>query len=414
MDIYIIGAGVSGLIAAYELERSGLRPIILEASDRVGGRIRTDEVDGFLLDRGFQVLLTQYPEAQRYLDYPALDLHYFQPGALLFKLGGNIIPVYDPFREPTKLLNMAFSPVGSLKDKFLLFKLTQSLKSTFPEKIFEEPTVPTLEFLKQYGFSDKIITLFFKPFFKGIFLETELNTSSRMFKFVMKMFAEGSAAVPKMGMQAIPFQLKEKLLQTDIRFNTKVDNIQGNTITLESGEAIQADKIIVATRPDKVLTQLRGQELKSKRVINLYFTLEKSFIASPTLGLVADDTFLINNMVFMTDVNRNYSRSGKALLSVSVVKNVIADEQLIKMVCIELEALTGIQASFFKLVKVLDIADALPDIEDVSYSVNHGQTKITDHVYLAGDYLLNGSINGAMTAGRKAAEAVIMSLSPTY
>jgi protoporphyrinogen oxidase len=413
MNIYIIGAGVSGLVAAYELERAGLRPTILEASNAVGGRIKTDEVDGYLLDRGFQVLLTSYPEAMRYLDYPALDLKYFEPGAILYK-PGNSIPIYDPLRQPAKLLNMAFSPIGSWKDKFLMYKLTSMLKRSTPEMLFAEPSMSTISFLKGFGFSDKIINLFFKPFFKGIFLENDLHTSSRMFKFVMKMFAEGNAAVPRMGMQAIPFQLKSKLIQTQFRFDTLVESVQGNTIKLESGETIHADKIIVATKPDTVIPQLQGQVIKSKRVINMYFTLAHSFIASPTLGLVPDEQFLVNNLVFMTDLSKDYARTGRALLSVSITKDVVADEQLVKLVTVELEALTGIQASFFELLKIYDIPEALPDLEDVSYTVNPSQTKLMDHVYLAGDYLLNGSINGAMTAGRKAAEAVILSLSPTY
>ena len=406
--IYIIGAGISGLIAAYELERAGFSPIILEASDGVGGRVRTDEFKGFLLDRGFQVLLTAYPEAQRYLDYEALHLKNFEPGALILK-PGDAFSISDPLRNPGKTLSMAFSPVGSLFDKIKIYQLTQSLKQKTEEEIFSEKSTTTFQFLKDYGFSDKIINNFFKPFFRGIFLENELSTSSRMFKFVFKMFSQGFAAVPEKGMQAIPEQLKEKLTKSQIRLNTPVKQVEYGKIYLSSGDVLEADSIIIASRPDRILPQLQGQFKPSRKVVNMYFSIEHSFIAQPKIALVTDDQFLINNLVFMTDVSSAYSHNNKALLSVSITKPVEVDDKLAKLVAIELSALTKISAEFFEHVKTYIIENALPDVDDMAYSLAAGNTKVSDGVFLAGDYMLNGSINAAMTAGRKAAEAVISS-----
>ena len=410
--IYIIGAGISGLIAAYELERAGYSPQILEASDGVGGRVRTDIENGFLLDRGFQVLLTAYPEAKRYLDYEKLKLKMFDPGAIIFK-PGDFFAVHDPLRNPMRLFGMAFSKVGTLKDKFKIFTLTNSLKKKSEEKIFAEPSLTTIDFLRNYGFSETIIDNFFKPFFKGIFLENGLQTSSRMFNFVFKMFSIGFAAIPERGMQEIPDQLKNKLQKTVFHFNSPVEKVEGNTIFLRNGNKIQADKVIIASRPDRMLPQLAGQVKEYRKVINLYFSLEKSFIAQPMIGLVPDSQYLINNFVFMTDVSKSYSSSGKALLSVTVTQDSKADELLVKMVALELEALTGIKANFFHHIKTYEITEALPQVEDMQYTISPTNTKIQDDVYLAGDYLLNGSINAAMTAGRKAAEAVMLSLQPT-
>lgn len=407
--VYIVGAGISGLIAAYELEKGGISPIILEASNGVGGRVRTDKVDGFLLDRGFQVLLTAYPEAIRYLDYDALQLKSFDPGAVVMK-PGNLFTIHDPLRDPSKFINMAFSPVGTVRDKIKMFILTQSLKKKTEEELFAEPSISTLNFLQQYGFSEKIIENFFKPFFKGIFLEEHLETSSRMFKFVFKMFGIGNAAVPEFGMQAIPDQLSEKLQRTTIRLNTPVEKIEGNHILLKSGERILADKIIIATRPDLVLPQMSGQFKKGRKVVNLYFSLEKSFMISPMIGLVPDESFLTNNLVFMTDVSPAYSKERKALLSVSVIKNVKVDESLPQKIAIELESLTGIKSDYFQWIKTYEIYEALPQVDDLQNSIPPSNTKIMDGVFLAGDYLLNGSLNAAMTSGRKAAEACLYSL----
>jgi protoporphyrinogen oxidase len=411
--IYIIGAGISGLIAAYELEKAGYSPEILEASDGVGGRVRTDIEQGFRLDRGFQVLLTAYPEAKRYLDYEKLNLNMFDPGAIVLK-PGDFFAIYDPLRNPMRLFGMAFSKVGSLKDKFKILSLTKSLKKKTEEEIFAEPSVPTIDFLRNYGFSETILDNFFKPFFKGIFLENELQTSSRMFNFVFKMFSIGNAAVPENGMQEIPNQLKSNLQKTVFHFNSPVERVEGNRIILKDGNIMEADKIIIASRPDKILSQLDGQFKEYRKVINLYFSLEKSFIAQPMIGLVPDQQFLINNMVFLTDVSKSYSSSGKALLSVTVTKESKGDDQLIKLVTVELEALTGISASFFHHIKTYEILEALPQVDDMQYTFSPTNTKIQDNVFLAGDYLLNGSINAAMTAGRKAAEAVMLSLQPTH
>ena len=410
--IYIIGAGISGLIAALELESGGYSPIILEASDGVGGRVRTDIEDGFRLDRGFQVLLTAYPEAKRYLDYENLHLKKFDPGAIIFK-PGDLFAIHDPLRNPMKLFGMAFSKVGTIKDKLKIWGLTNSLKKKTEEEIFSEPSAPTIDFLRNYGFSETIIDNFFKPFFKGIFLENELQTSSRMFKFVFKMFSTGYASVPQNGMQEIPNQLKGKLKKTVFHFNSPVERVEGNTIILTDGKILEADKIIIASRPDKVLPQMAGQVKEYRKVVNLYFSLEKSFILQPMIGLVPDAQYLINNFVFMTDVSKSYSSSGKALLSVTVTQDCKPNDSLVKTVSEELEALSGIKASYFHHIKTYEINDALPQVDDMQYSISPTNTKIYDNVFLAGDYLLNGSINAAMTSGRKAAEAVMLNLQPT-
>ncbi len=412
-QIYIIGAGVAGLVAAYELELAGYNPIILEATDAVGGRVKTDLKDGFMLDRGFQVLLTEYPEAKRYLDYSQLNLKLFAPGSIILK-PGNMYAIHDPIRNPLKLLSMAFSNIGNFMDKVKIFKLTNSLKKTTVEELFAEPSLRTIDFLKTYGFSEKIIQNFFKPFFKGIFLEEQLETSSRMFKFVFKMFSEGNAAIPEHGMQQIPLQLHKKLLRTEVRFNTPVKAVDGLKISLENGSQLDADHIIVATQPDHLFPQIAGQFESARSVVNVYFSLAKSFIAQPMIAIVPEETFLINNLVFLTDVSKAYATEDRALLSVSIVKPVAVNEKLPQLLAIELSALTGISSEFFEHVATYDVSYALPVVSDMRYDVPATNSKLYDNVYLAGDYLLNGSINAAMTSGRKAAEALILSQQQVY
>lgn len=410
--IYIVGAGLSGLIAALELEKAGFSPVILEASEAIGGRMKTDEVDGFLLDHGFQVLNTAYPEAKKYLDFQSLHLKTFDPGAVIFE-GKDSYIITDPMRNPLKIVGMALSKVGTFLDKVKMFTLTQELKKKSNEEIFNEPSIPTHQYLTDYGFSDQIISNFFKPFFRGIFLEKHLNTSSRMFEFVFKMFALGNAAVPEKGMGQIPAMIRRQLSKTQIYFNSPVKEIEGKTIHLENGDSLEADRIIIAVQPDKVIKQLQGQFAPAHPVINLYFSLQKSFLARPMIGLLTGN-HLINNLVFMDDVSKAYSTSGRSLLSVTVLESDLSEKELIQAVQSELQEISGVNAEYFKFIRAYRISYALPNLDDPKYNIPMTECKITDHVYLAGDYLLNGSINAAMTSGRIAAEAVVHSYMPTH
>ncbi|WP_114752559.1 protoporphyrinogen/coproporphyrinogen oxidase [Pleomorphovibrio marinus] len=407
--IYIVGAGVSGLVAAIELEKAGYSPVILEASDHIGGRIRTLTKDAYLLDVGFQVLLTSYPEAQLYLNYETLRLRKFQPGAVVFK-PGDTFAIYDPLRNPFKLLNMAFSKVGTIFDKYRMFTLTKELKEKQLEAIFLEPEITTLQYLKIRGFSDKIIKYFFKPFFKGIFLEPYLETSSRMFEFVFKMFATGHAAIPENGMGQIPKQLAANLTQTTFRLNTKVTSIEKNVIRLESGDTLTADEIILTVPPHGILPNYTGAPVTYRKVTNMYFTLQKSFMARPMIGLVPDEKYLINNLLFLTDVSKEYAKDGRALLSVSIIKDVSNETNLVSQVALELETLSGILAEHFKHIETIQVDKALPVLNNIKYVLPAHHQQWNDHLFLAGDHLLNASINGAMAAGRKAAAALLSNL----
>lgn len=405
--IHIIGAGISGLIAAKVLEQEGYEPIIIEASDRVGGRVKTDTVEGYLLDHGFQVLLDGYPKAKEHLNFEALELQKLKPGAVIFS-NGKAQTIGDPLRDLSLLWPTLLSSIGTFSDKFKILKLNIELKKKSINSIFASETSTTLNYLKAKGFSDEIIMNFFKPFFSGIFLEPELKTSSRMFEFVYKMFGEGLAVLPKNGIEAIPKQLKAQLHRTTFIFNSKVKQVNDASIELENGTLINTHFTIIATEASAIVPNLNKQQQVWKSCYNLYFEVEKRSIDKAIIGLITHKDALINNIFYPTCVN-TASRGEKELLSVTVVKShQFSENELVEKVKAELKSYCNMETSHF--LKAYAIKKALPDIAEVHYDISPTETQLKPTIYLAGDYLLNGSLNAAMLSGERAAQGVIMSL----
>ncbi|TVZ51422.1 NAD(P)/FAD-dependent oxidoreductase [Dokdonia sp. Hel_I_53] len=402
--IHIIGAGISGLIAAKVLEDKGYKPTIIEASDRVGGRVKTDIVEGYQLDHGFQVLLEAYPLAKKYLDYEKLELQKFLPGAKIFKNRKSQI-----LGDPTRSLKLAFptlrSSVGTIGDKFKILKLAKDLKKKSISEIFESPELTTIEYLRERGFSVQMNSEFFKPFFAGIFLEPELSTSSRMFEFVYKMFGEGMATLPKAGMESIPKQLKDSLKQTQFLFDTKVTSIVDTKITLDNGTDLETDYTIIATAPSPMVPNLRGQGLSWKSCDTLYFEVDAPKDSKPLISLVADENALINNLFYLNTLDVA-QKGKKELLSVTVVKDHdLSDQGLIATIKAELSTYCNIVGAQF--LKHYSIKKALPKLDNLKNDCHPSEMQLTSRVFVAGDHTLNTSLNAAMQSGERAAEAVI-------
>jgi phytoene dehydrogenase-like protein len=405
--IVIIGAGVSGLTAALELEKNGFSPTILEASDRVGGRVKTDYEDGYQYDHGFQVLLTAYPEVSRYLDLKNLNLKHFKPGAIIYK-DKNPFLIVDPLRQPSALFTALFSPVGSLMDKLRIWRLANHLKSMSLEEIFKAPSTSTMSYLRSLGFSNTIISNFFQPFFSGIFLESKLETSSRMFQFIFKMFSEGYAAIPDKGMQAIPNQLKDSLKRTTFHFNTTVNAINENSISTSEGD-YEFGNAIIATAPNNILKQYKGDRPSFKSTYNLYFSTDHKN-GNAYVGLLPTGSQLINNITVLTDVSKQYAPAGKSLLSISVVgSRGLSDDSLIQAVSKELTSLLQLSPQDIQFLKLYMIPEALPDVEMPSLALSKKEV-VHGNIYLAGDYLLGGSLNAAMASGRQCVEILIKNI----
>lgn len=408
-DVIIIGAGLAGLTAALELQKAGKKVTLLEASEEPGGRVQSETVDGFILDRGFQVLLTAYPEARKYLDYRKLRLQHFIPGAIVLKKNKKF-RIADPFRCPSLLIPTLKAPVGSWPDKLKLLYLAQKLGRKSLEEIFKEEEKPTLQALKEeYGFGDKMINNFLQPFLSGIFLEPELKTSRRMFDFTFKMFAEGHAAVPELGMQEIPRQLAAGLKEGTLLTNHRVKEIlEEGGVRLANGKELRAKNVLIATEACGLLKEYLP-EVKSScnGTTNIYFSAEKPPVKGAFLMLHANENRYVNNCCVISEVSKAYAPSKKYLISVSINSVVEENTQAaIKLVKQELSAYFGPQVQEWHHIKTYKIRYALPNQQHVQQQLADSSIRLRKGLYLCGDHVLNGSINGAMRSGAFAAEVI--------
>jgi protoporphyrinogen oxidase len=406
--IVIIGAGIAGLTCAKYLKDKGIEATILEASFGVGGRVRTDIVEGFKLDRGFQVLLTSYPEARKLLNYNDLNFKILPSGARI-RQGDKFSVMPNPLKDFMTAPQALFAPVGGLWDKLKVLQLNLSLKNApEPTAINTTDKQTTLDFLKEFGYSDTIIERFFRPFFRGVFLEKDLKTNATFFKFLFSQFAQGDVVVPENGMQAICEQIAAHLAPHQIRLNTAVEKIVGHTIYLENGETIEAEKIILATNASATARILGEKPSVSFNTTDcLYFSsdLPLSIFDKPYLIINANNNELIDHLVVMSDVAPSYATVGKTLISVSLVgKNRYSDQDLIEKVGKELIQWFGKKYNWQHL-RTYRIPEALPQY--VEAPPQYKDLKINEFMYRCGDYMAYPSLNAAMKTGREVAEMLV-------
>ena len=397
--VIIVGAGISGLTSAIELEKQGISPTIFDSNDRVGGRLRSEQVDGVWLDHGFQVLLSAYPNFNKYIDREALECITFKPGAAVY-LHKKRILLGDPQRDISFLLPTLFGSIATLRDIVLTWKLKRQLQAISPIDCFQIPEKATIDHLKEYGFSESYIERFFKPFFAGIFLEKELKTSNRMFAFVFKMFSEGHALLPIHGIQSIAEHLKSKLSQSNFRLDEGVKSIDEQTLVTESDSLISFDKAILSS--SAVDGDLQEDQQEWNSCINMYFSYGGN-LASDIINLLPGD-FLLNNFHVLSTKRPN----GERILSATVIgKSELSDSELAGRVRNEL--MEACEISVGDLLRIYRIEKALPIIESMNYS-GQIRTNQAESQVLAGDYLANPSLNAAMETGRQAAEHILESL----
>lgn len=409
--VIVVGAGLAGLTCARRLLQDGLSCVVVDAADAIGGRVRTEIVDGFPLDRGFQVLLTAYPEARAALDYEGLHLHRFYAGALAY-FDGQMHRVADPWRHPADAIATLRAPVGSLVDKARVALLRLRLAGVDADALLARPETTTAERLRQLGFSDTMVRRFWRPFFAGVFLDPALATSSRMMEFTFSMFAGGDVAVPDAGMGAIPAQLAAAFPDGTIRLGVPVERIEAGSAILASGGRLSADAVVVAT--DAVAAaRLTGSAAPKpgRRVVCVYFKAPAAPVEPYTLVLNGEGRGPINNLSVRGPIAGQTKRAGEVLVGATLLEPAATDEKtLVAATRQQLTSWFGAGVSEWTHLRTYDIAEALADQSVGSLDPSQRQARVAPGLYVCGDHRHSGSIHGAMASGRLAAEAVLRDL----
>ena len=407
-DVIIIGGGLAGLACANALHTQKCSFLLLEASNRIGGRVRTDRLDGYLIDHGFQVLQSAYPEAQRQLDYSQLDLRAFAPGAMV-RLKGRFYTIADPRRRPRYLMTTLTAPIGNFSDRLRMLALARKVTRRPLEHLFEHPEWTTLEFLKRAGFSEAMIQRFFRPFFGGVCLDHRLQASSRVFQYVFRMFAQGDAVLPAQGMEAIPRQLASRLPNGTMRTQARVARVGQQRVVLESGESISAHRVVLATPAPETNRLLHAAgPVASFGEYCHYFSMDHPPVSDAFLILNGDGDGPINNIAFPSLVSSNYAPAGKTLASVVTLKQSgSAPSAGLKPVCAQLTAWFGPQAANWRHLKTVTIEHALAGQEPPTRSPFRRPAAPLPWMEICGEYRSLPGIQWALMSGRRAAEAVL-------
>lgn len=412
MRVIVVGAGLAGLTCAKVLKERGAEVSVFEASDGVGGRVRTDEHDGFLLDRGFQVYFTSYPVSRRHLDYEALDFRAFDPGANIVR-GASKSVLSDPLRDPKGLVPSVLSDAATFSDKLRTAGLGARVLTGRSSSVGErngEPDLSTLEYLRDVGFSEHYIGSFFRSFYGGVLLNRSLGTSSRVFRFTFKMLATGKTVVPARGMGEISNQLASHQPDEAIHLDSPVDELlrDGERVrgVRAAGEEHEADAVVVATDAPTA-KQLTGRETPEGAVGEVCLYYETNGLESgKKIMLNAEDGAFVNNAVEMSNISEHYAPPGRSLLSAVALSGLdLPGDELYRKGIEEMsrwypeadfEPLALYRIPYGQFAQPPGIHEKLPE-----------NRTTTPGLVLAGEYTEDSSINGSMLSGEKAAGEVL-------
>jgi phytoene dehydrogenase-like protein len=407
-DVLVVGAGLAGLSCARLLSRKGLDVHVLEAGDAVGGRVRTDIVDGFALDRGFQVLLTAYEEVQAQVDLAALAPEAFEPGSLVWN-GRSLQTMGDPFRRPSTAMASLRAKVGTVGDKSRVARLRHGLLDRPAEAAFSGPERSTQEELEALGFTPGFIDAFFRPFLGGVFLERGLETTASLFRYYFRCFAAGDVVLPRGGMQRLPEQLAESL-DGRITLNARVASVTPRGVTLEDGRTLAAEQVVVAVDGASASTLLGGPAPPAfKSAVTAYFAADTPPVKSPMLILDGQGSGPANHVAVISNAAPSYAPPGAHLVAVSGVDGAASgDPDAFRAGALtQLARWFGPTVKGWRHLRTYRIEHALPAHGAGSLAGRGRSPRRDDGIVVAGDHVEFGAIQGALLSGRRAAEAVL-------
>ncbi len=423
-ETVIVGGGLAGLNCARKLHTAGRPFVLLEASDHLGGRVRTDTVstpDGdYLVDRGFQVLLTAYPNAAEAFEYDTLDLRCFYPGAMVF-YDGKFHRVADPRRRPGDAIRGFRTPIATTRDKVRLAEMSLRVLSGSVDQIWARPDKPAIDALRDAGFADTTIDRFFRPFFGGVFFDPELATSSRMLEFTFRMFAQGRACVPARGMAALPSQLADRLPQDALRTNARVERLEraGDGWTAHAGGgSVTARAVVVAVDGDAAAALVSPHAnnttppVRWRSTATIAYACDQSPTDEAILVLDGQSEGPVNHLAAMSAAAPGYAPPGKHLVYANIIDPAVlasaTDDRALDEACRpQLRRWFGQQADGWRPIRVDRIDRALPDQRPDWLNPPERPVELADGLFACGDWLDNASIDGALASGKRCAQAVL-------
>ena len=416
LRVVVVGAGLAGLACASDLAAAGATVRVLEAGDAVGGRMRTDRQAGFLLDRGFQVFNTSYPQVKRRMDLRALQLRAFTPGMLLHTSRGRV-RFTDPTRQPRQAADILTGRLAGPRDLAALTLLTARDMFGPVSRIKRGRDQSTLAALRRAGISGALIDQMFRPFLAGVFLEDELETSSRFFHLVWRSMLRGTLCLPRHGIQAVPEQLAAALPPGTIRLETPVSQLTGEGVLLGDGSERPAGTVVVATGAATAARLLPGLNVPATRTVTtLYHAAPASPLTEPTI-LVDSEREILNTSV-LSEVTPGYASDGRALVSTSVLGT--GDTSVLDT---RVEGPGGLEAAVRGRLAIMYQTDtsgwehlasytvegALP-VMATPYPLTRG-SRVGPGRYVCGDHRATGSVQGALASGARAAREVLAAAS---
>ncbi|OKI65073.1 NAD(P)/FAD-dependent oxidoreductase [Micromonospora sp. CB01531] len=404
-DVVIVGGGLAGLAAARRLHRAGVPWRLLEAGDRLGGRVATDEVDGYLLDRGFQVLNTAYPRLGGLLDLAALNLGWFSAGVLV-RRGDRLDRLANPLREPAGLAGTLTAGVGSLSDRLRFAGLVTGCATLPVGRLLTAPETTTEAALRRSGLSDAIIEELLRPFLSGVLLDRELATSSHVLAVTLRSFARGRIGLPSRGMAALPQAVAAPLSTELIDLNNPVSAVAPGRVRTRAGD-LPCRAVVVAVDPPAAATLLpRLNRVRMHGYTTYYHSTDTPPLAEPILLLDGERRELVANTVVVSRAAPTYAPAGKHLVATSVVGPQAPPEAVIRR---ELDRLYGRSTADWTHLTTVTVPDALPAAPPPQGRLRK-PVALGDGLYVAGDHRDSPSIQGALASGWRAAGVVLAEL----
>ncbi|KQQ93213.1 phytoene dehydrogenase [Leifsonia sp. Leaf325] len=416
-DVVIIGAGLAGLRCAVRLAESGLDVVVLEAQDGVGGRERTDAVDGFQLDRGFHVLNPAYPAVKRWVDLDDLRMRPFPVGVRVRRQSGSV-EVRHPVRHPLSLPASLSSGLLTPRDTAALVRWVAPVLLR-PRAVIAGTDRTLHHGWDRVGLRGPLRTEVFEPFLAGVLAEDRGATSESFARLLVRMFVLGAPGLPAAGIGALPAQLGRSATAsgTEVRLTARVHGITPRNgivdVDVEHGDTVRARAVVVAVGPDAVAGLLDLPQPATKGLQTWWFAADTPPTTSGMLAVDGRRNGPVVNTVVISNAAPTYAPPGRHLIEATCLLPHATDSHSDAVpretdVRRQLGEIWGTDAATWQLLRRDDIPHALPAQPPPLHT--RQTVRVGDGIFVAGDHRDTASIQGALVSGERAARAVLTEL----